>query len=279
MKIKFGSAILISLLFSMHCLFAFEVFIPLDDSQKIELDVNKFLYQGYNYSTYKTISWEMKNAFGVKKINSFQETNDGENINVPPVFCKGMDFSLLLNENWKLSSSFVAGFHQQNLPTIFTPNSLPYLQEDWASFNAEILISRKIPVLQKFSFSPFVGYDYNLFTFSESDDAQKLIINKKHSVIVGVEILWNPVNRVEISGSAFTSLLMDMNLLLRQKFYAGTKFNVSVSIYKFYLNFFNSIKFNFSKIPTDFDFLPNNLQSNFSNFYSIELGLGFRVAI
>lgn len=262
----------------MHSLFSFEIFVPLDNSQKIELDVNKFLYQGYSYSTHKAVTWEMKNAFGVQKINSFEETNDDENVNVPAVFCKGMYFSLLLNENWKLASSFVAGFHQRNLPAMFTPNSILYLQEEWLSFNAEILLSRKIPVSQKFSFSPFGGYDYSLFTFSEND-AQKTIINKKHSVIAGVEVLWKPVSRVEISGSAFASLLMNMNLLRQPKFYTGTKFNVSVSVYKFYLNFFNSIKFNFSKAQDNLDFSPNNLQSKFSNFYSIELGLGFRVAI
>lgn len=263
----------------MHSLFAFGSFAPSNNSQKIELDINKFLYNNYSYPTHKTVPWEMKNVFGMQKINSLEETDGDEIFNAPAVFCKGMDFSLLFNENWKLYSSFVAGFYQQNLPAMFTPNSILYLQEDWVSFNAEILLSRKISVSQKFSLSPFAGYDYSLFTFSESDAVQKSIINKKHSVIAGVEVLWKPVSRVEISGGAFTSLFLNINSFMQPKFYTGTKFNVSVSVHKFYLNIFNSIKFNFSKTLYDLDFLPNNFQSKFSNFYSIEVGLGFRVAI
>lgn len=263
----------------MHNLFAFKYFAPSNKSQKIEFDINKFLYQDYSYSTHKTVPWEVKSIFGVQKINSLEKTDNDENVNASPVFCKGMDFSLSLNEDWKLSYSFLAGFYQQDLPMIFTPTSIPYLQEDWVSFNAEILLSRKIPVSKKFSFSPFAGYDYTLLTFSESNAALKPIINKKHSVIAGVEALWKPVSRVDISGGAFTSLFLNIDSIMQPEFYAGTKFNVAVSVRKVCLNIFNSMKFNFSKTLYNLDFLPSKFQPHFSNFYSIEFGLGFRVAV
>lgn len=280
MKIKFVFAIFISLFFSIQTSFAFENFTALNDlngEKKIEFNMDEFLKGNYVYFTHKTVKWEIQNAFSIQKTNHLGEINNSVNINAPLVFCKGMTFSLALSENWKLSYLFVAGFYRQNLPANFTPASIPYLQDDWISFNSEILLSRKIPISKRFSLSPFIGYDYSLFTFPEIVDIQRM--NKKHSVITGAEISLRPANRVEISASAFTSLFFNMEPFTQSKIYAGTKFNASFSIYKFNLNIFNSIKFNFSKSSDNSNFSLVNFPEEILPFYSIEVGVGFRVAI
>lgn len=264
----------------MQASFAFENFTAINDlngEEKIEFNMDKFLKGNYIYFTHKTVQWEIQNDFSIQKTNRLGELNNFVNVNAPLVFCKGMTLSLALSEKWKLSYLFVAGFHRQDLPLNFTLASIPYLQDDWISFNSEILLFRKISVSEIFSLSPFIGYDYNLFYFSEIGDIQK--INKHHSVITGAEISFRPANRMEIRASAFTSLFFNIEPFTQSEFYAGAKFKASVSVYKFTLNAFNSIKFNFYKSSDNSNFSLRNFPDKILPFYSIEVGIGFRVAI